>query len=231
MRASFQRHWLSGVGGPLIADDAGTVAHVVWNGVGIADRFGNSWTQNGTVPQVARAGRTPAGSGPFSDVNYYSLGAGNDVLDFAGDFTIALVLSDTNNVGVPMSNGTAATNGYFVRTSSLRPELVVSNGATTGSASNVGTGLNGSPSVFCCGRTGNLLVSMTNLSTLNTSPAVAGAITPATATTAKIGRYAAAGLPYTGTVYEAWFSTTTPTEALFNAIQVRVKSKAGITAW
>src|SRR5574340_1492774 len=78
---------------PLIPDDAGTVSHVVFNGSSLVDRFGNSWTQNGTVPQVARSGRTPAGAGPFSDANYYSLGTGSDVLDFAGDFSACIVFA------------------------------------------------------------------------------------------------------------------------------------------
>ena len=71
---------------PLFSDDANTVAHLYWRNGGLFDSKSNSWSMNGTVPQVASSGKVPPGAGPFSDANFYSLGAGNDVLDFASDF-------------------------------------------------------------------------------------------------------------------------------------------------
>jgi hypothetical protein len=46
--------------GARIDDDPNTVAHVTWNGVALVDSYGNSWTQNGTVPQVTSSPLYPA---------------------------------------------------------------------------------------------------------------------------------------------------------------------------
>ena len=94
------------------------MAHVYFNGSQLVDKYGNAWTQNGTVPQVARRGRIPAGAGAFSDANYYSLGTGNDVLDFAGDFSACIVFTATDvaaPVKVLFSNGASSVAGYYLQ--------------------------------------------------------------------------------------------------------------------
>jgi hypothetical protein len=220
--------------GPLIADDAGTVAHVRWNGSALVDSFGNSWTQNGTVPQVARSGRTPAGAGAFSDANYYSLGTGNDVLDFAGNFSGCVVSSITSGANSPalLSNGAFNTAGYYVQHGGATGAdvRITFNAAASNSpvADAAGTALN-QINCICFGRAGTTGYLKANLRTLVT--ATAGTMTAATATQARIGRYTDAGFAVAGTIYEVWLSTTTPTDALFISIMNRVRSRAGVTAW
>lgn len=75
--------------GLLIPEDAATVAHIYFDGAKLNDTKGNTWTQVGTVPQVAKSGAVPAGAGPFSGSNYYS--AGNALEQHASFSIVALV--------------------------------------------------------------------------------------------------------------------------------------------
>lgn len=218
--------------GPLILADANTVVHVVWNGSAMVPLIGPAWTMNGTIPQVPRAGKTPAGAGPYSDANFYSLGTGNDVLDFAGDFSACLVFAVTSGANSPVlfSNGTVSTNGWIAQNASAGGDLRVTFSTAGVASPTVDTfalpsGLN----VVCVGRAAATGQIKANLRALVTGSA--GTITAATGTPARLGRYPSAGFALNGTLYEAWFSTTTPSDALFTAIANRVKSRAGVTAW
>jgi hypothetical protein len=227
----FQPHSLAAGIGPLIAEDAGTVSHVWFRSGALVDTKSNTWTQNGTVPQVARQGRTPAGAGPFSDVNYYSLGSGSDVLDFTGDFSIALVFAASSFATNPVlfANGIAGTAGYALQISGGAGRINFYNGATTSPVTGITAPSTSTLNVLCVGRTTNTGNAKLNLEAL--ASATSGTKNNGTTLSAKLGRYEAAGSSFGGTLYEAWFSTTTPSDALFISIMNRVKSKAGITAW
>jgi hypothetical protein len=215
----------------LIPNDANTVAHVWWkDGTGFIDTQGNSWTANGTIPQVARTVNAPAGAGPFSDANYYSLGTGTDVLDFAGDLSACVIFSDgVAAAPVIFSDGTYQVDGYFIQTGGVggtfRHGAGVAAQFSAATANLVLSGLN----IGCIGRAGATISAKLNLGTLATS--VTGVPSPATTTPARLGRYSGAGNPWVGNLYEAWFSTTTPSDALFTAIMQNVKAKLNITAW
>lgn len=225
-------------GGPLILDDAGTVAHVTWNGSALVDSFGNSWTQNGTVPQVGKAGKTPAGAGPFSDVNYYSLGTGNDVLDFAGDFTVAVVWSATaltDDAECFIANGVFGASGAgwrvlarYVSADLLFDTYSAASGLTR-SATAAGAaqlGLN----VICVGRSGTNQIAKCNLSAATTTAGTKTVV--GTSQIAKIGRdEGAGGSAGQSIIREVWASSTAISDALATSIANRVKTRAAVTAW
>ena len=215
---------------PLILDDAGTVAHVWFKGAGILDRYANTWTQNGTVPQVPRSGKTPAGAGAFADANCYSLGSGNDALDFAVPFSIAIVYKPnalTNNP-VPISNGAVNTNGYVLQSGAAVTAFFQSTAGSNAQAA-VAAATVGQLNCVCCGVSATQVLAKINLGAINAVAKVA--TTAATGTAMLLGRHGSAGLALNGTIYEAWFSTTAPTDALFISIMNRVKERAAITAW
>lgn len=219
--------------GPLIIEDANTVAHVVWNGYALVDLHANAWSMNGTVPQVAKSGKTPAGSGAFSDANNYSLGTGVDVGDFASDFAACVVFdgSDQTANHVLLCDGLASTDGWYVNNGATPVmRFSLNNGATVGQISTANQVINGGINVFCFGVAGGEQIAKLNLGTAVTNTP-GGVRTPATTRPARIGRYDSTTLAYGGRIYEVWFSTTTPTDALFTAIQQRVKLRAGITDW
>lgn len=212
--------------GPLIGDDAGTVAHVYWDGSALVDTKGLGWAMVGTVPQVSASVSpfTPgrAGSGVYSDANYYTLGAGSDVLDFTGDFSACFVfVPPTTFAASPaiFDNGAVATSGYifFLDTGGRLSSFSYSSGQQAISGNSVVTyGIN----VACGGRSGVNFVSKLNVGTYASQAAAYVADTTSVAT---LGRMrSAAGRYFPGTLYEAWFSTTTPSDALFTAIIKRV---------
>lgn len=216
---------------PLIADDAGTAAHVWWRNGRLYDVKGNTWTTNGTVPMVARSGKTPAGAGSFSDANYYSLGAGNDALDFAGDCTIVCVFlapASVANQPVFFANGDgSAATGYFGHlnaTGNLRFGYAPSLALATANAQ-----VAGAVNVACIGYGGGQTRAKLNLGAMASSTVAHWAA--ATTVAAQLGRYTSATFAFGSTIYELWASSTAMTDALATSIANRVKSKAGITAW
>ncbi len=219
-RAVAARHELLIPGGP------GTVAHVWWDGVRVRDTRGNAWAMQGTVPQVAASGRVPAGAGPFSDANYYSLGTGSDVLDFAGDFSACFVYRHVVSAEDLFGNGGAgATAGYDVTLNGATAFLQV-----PGVNVVLGTGLIlATLNVTCFGRSGANIVGKNNLGSYSST---VQAMTPGTTYAARLGlRNPNQNTPLGGALHEVWFSTMTPSDALFAAIQQRVKARVGITAW
>jgi hypothetical protein len=226
-----------GFSGPLIADDPNTVSHVTWNGSALVDSKGNAWTMNGTVPQVAKSGKTPAGAGPFSDANYYARsGPASDNLDFTGDFSVCAVVTPTAaDITTPfaifVANGAVSQEGYFAQWfTGGTLSGVTSWSGNNGSAQTVTTTAAGRLSVVCFGRAGTTVYSKLNLGAIAT--ATGTTITAGTTQQATLGRYlSATGRYMTGTLHEVWFSTTTPSDALFTAIMQRVKLRAQITAW
>ena len=223
--------WLKPPVTPLILDDAGTVAHVWWKGGALADLKGNVWTMNGTVPQIAKAGRTPAGAGPLSDANYYSLGTGSDVLDLA-EFTLTLVVEPPAAFTVqecPFSNGQNAVGGYYVQVASTVTKTVAMatySGSLVGIAT--GNGLLSGVNALTVGRAAG-----TSYIKLNggTTASVVAAMAAGTGVVARLGRYAGVNLPWSGKVYELAGTSTPFNEAAAAAIHSRVRSKTGVTAW
>lgn len=217
--------------GPLIDEDANTVSHIYFDGTQLVDTKGNQWTANGTVPQNAPSQLYPrgfnigvSGAGPFSDTNYYSLGAGSDILDFAGDFTVCVVVvpltTDFAGGGVPVSNGTFNIDGWYLQWSNAPLGAFRLTTSSSGASTAVNTsnaGILGAVNIGCSGRAGSTLLAKLNLGPI--ASIAAGPIVPATTTTAKIGRYAGAGFPEVGQIFEVYITTTTPSDALFTQIQ------------
>lgn len=211
--------------GPLITPDANTVAHVIWRNGALVDLLGNSWTMNGTVPQVASSGATPPGAGPFSDANNYSLGAGADVLDFAGDFSGFVVFVPATLVGVQalIANGsTASGTGFQAYTSTATLNIGIWNpgfAATTAGGSAVAGAVN----VACFGIGGGQRRVKLNLGSIG--GAASAMATPVTVP-ARIGRAEAAGQPATGlSILEAMFTSSAATDASFTAVVSAVFSR------
>lgn len=218
---------------PLLADDVNTVAHVVWRDGALVDLRGNAWTMNGTVPQVARTASMVAGAGPFTDVDFYSLGGGSDLLDFAGDFSGYIVFSHPSTLSsVLLSNGTVTVDGYYLDhdaagTGSVR---LIFNTAGIASVISVTGMVIGAVNLVCFGRSGATGTLKLNLGTYTTGPA--GTITPATTTPFRLGRYSITGLAdAVDTYYEFGASTSPPSDAACTAAAQRVKQRLGITAW
>lgn len=218
--------------GGAFTPDANTVSNVTWNGASIVDPY-NTWTQNGTVPQVTTSPWYPngfsaaptAGAGAFSDTNYYSLGTGSDVLDFTGDFSCCFAHLPTSSPSdlVLLSDWVASSSGWYIdpRLGGAGGVLVFQSGAVQSLVQDVGGfSVLGGANVICAGRGGSTGYLKQNLRAVVTS--TAGTITPATSTPALLGRWGNAGFPYTGNAFSAWCSSTTPADALFTAIQNRL---------
>jgi hypothetical protein len=200
--------------GPLITEDAGCVAHVIWRNGALLDTKGNSWTQNGTVPQAAAVGSIPPGAGPFSDANYYSLGAGPDVLDFGGNFTMCVVfLPAAAGTLALFGNGDGATAGYRVLQNTTKLMLFSDGGG--GNAQSANSVVQGTINVGCVGVSGGNFLAALNSGSTATVPAT---ITQDSTSLAKIGRVEAAGAAFTGRIGEVYFSTTAASGALFAAL-------------
>jgi len=228
MKASFA--WKRG---PLIPDDANTVAHVYFRNGALVDSYGNSWTQNGTMPQVSASGKIPPGSGPSSDTNNYSLGSGNDVLDFTGNFSICMIVGASSSYAaqpVTFCNGLYNSNGYYIgfNTTGHLTMGVGPGGIMTATSNAI---ISGVPNVVCVGINfgTSTWVQKLNLGTVVT--AGSASLLPATGRIAYLGRYNTAGQPWLGTIYEAWFSTTLASDAAFTTLATQIKATLGISAW
>ena len=203
--------------GPLITEDANCVAHVYWRNGALVDSKGNSWTMNGTVPQTGSAGSIPPGAGPFSDANYYSLGSGADVLDFSGDFTSTFVyFTPIGSVdGWMFSNGSALGSpgwAFNWANGSGTTTLYISGTATPDASPSYG---DGALCVTVAGRSGTNSGCRTNAGTYRS------VVVPTTfdsTSSAKIGRYNTAGIPFGGVMLECYFTTTAISSSLAASI-------------
>jgi hypothetical protein len=215
--------------GALIAEDANTVAHVYWNGSALVDTKGNSWTENGTVPQVTVSPFTTTryGAGPFSAANYYSLGTGADVLDFAGDFTVCVVFSMSTLTGqVLVSAGTysGAGEGWSIgiigATGAVDfATLAAGSSYTSSSTGNAAPAAPG-PNVACVGRVGTNQYAKLNAG--STATAANAKNTPAVNTASMIGRRGEGAAAIGAHVYEVYATSTAFSEATVTAIQQKV---------
>ena len=207
--------------GPLITADANTVAHLYWRGGALVDAKGNSWTPNGTIPYVGAVGPIPPGVGPTSNVNYYSLGTGNDVLDFAGDFSACVVYraQSSSNAGI-FANTDASVAGYSLQVNGgNQPIFQVRGGGGATTVLATGQTTSAGIQVISFGVSGTTAYLKANLKAIQSSAIATRAA--GTANIATLGTMSAvASNPHV--ILEVWFSTTTPTDALFIAAQQQI---------
>jgi hypothetical protein len=212
--------------GPLITPDANTVAHVIWRNGALVDTKGNSWTMNGTVPQVASSGSTPPSAGPYTGVNFYSLGAGADVLDFAGGTFSAAVVGQITSLpasSAPLiDNGAPVSSGWLFHLNNTGTVLVACYNGGAFSTSTANAVVAGQTFVAFAGMTAGTLYAKLNGGVMTSA---AGTMTTPTTVVAALGWSAATSRNYTGTIYEAWASTTAPSDALFTTILGQVNSR------
>ena len=97
--------------GAHFLEDENTVAHVYWNGSALVDTKNNAWGTTGSPPMVA-ANALPtltAAGGVTLDGNnnLVTLGTGNDVLDFSGDWwaCFAFVPTAASSLRMLANNG------------------------------------------------------------------------------------------------------------------------------
>jgi hypothetical protein len=224
--------------GPFFLNDANTVFRALgaaYDGATWGTPFGNLtsvgpalfsdlWTPSSGsgLPMLDRLGY-----GSFADANYFSLGAGSDVCDFAADFSACFVFATpTNLTAAPILfvDGVSPTSGYVIGLTAPAGTLSVFSfsggiGVTTANATPPGA-----INVACGGRAGGNIVGKMNLGAFATA---AAGFTQDTTHIAKLGRYESAGRPYGAGIFEAWFSSDTPTDALFTKIQRRVLQQFG----
>lgn len=186
-------------------DCTGATSCVSWNGSALVETAGLTWTQNGTVPQVA-ANTLPTtassgAAGPFSDANYYSNGTGADALDSTGDrFGCAsFIPSALGTIQAILANGGATVAGHDVYVSTTGAVVFRSNMAAAVSTTTANLSPASGFSVACWWRTGTGISVKSNLGTTATN-AAAGAEVSGTAYVAKVGRGEGAGVPATGTI-------------------------------
>jgi hypothetical protein len=219
----------SELGIPASSND---VSHLYWDGITIRDAFPNTWTMQGTVPQVTRSDGIPPGSGPYSNANYYYLGTGSDVLDFAVPYTVVIVFTPTTTASTAMGliANMSSTAGYMIQRTSNSIMLlrVMTAGSSYSDVSSSGLVMD-VPNVICAGSNGTTQYLKVNLGTIQTVASVA--ITAATTQRAQVGASGWTNPAATEIIYEAKFSTDTPTDVLCTSIANTVKTQLGITGW
>lgn len=223
--------------GARIDDTPNTVMHVTWNGTGLVDSYANSWTQNGTVPQVTTSPLYPAGftgaqkpgAGPFSSANYYSMGAPQP-LNFTGDFTVCAVWSgpgdSTNNQSLAGA-GSYLNDGWYLFVAPLNNGVLLNTSAAGSEDALHVTGTLAATGVHvaCGGRAATTGMLKVDGGSIATSPFF-NVVNPGRA--AYVGYVAPAVSPASHlTIYEVWASTDTPSDALFTRIENRFFGMAG----
>jgi len=216
--------------GPLISY-AGATTHVTWDGSALADSGSTTWTMTGTVPMVAAASPFPAGAGPFSAANYYHSPSAVGSTDYAGDFSVCVVMSDwTSGVQIVGDYESGATGAGWVLRSGAANSVMLrtyGSGSVDTSVPASGEALASAPvHAICAGRTGSTQVLKADLGTYRTQ---SGAQT--VAATNDIAYIGYAGSPIVGTIYEVWAGPVTPSDAMFTEIEQAVKTRLSITAW
>ena len=219
--------------GPRISPDANTVCHIWFDGTAMQKTGTCTFTMVGTVPMVAASGRSPAGAGPFSASNYYSVAGGNnDPLDLSG---AAFTMCAVYKVGADavtetlFSAGAAADNAGY--SSAIGTQFfnftMWGAAAATYTASHTMTSVStgaaaGSVGVYCGGRTGTNSFAQFNFNAHTI--AAAAAPVAGTGVNATVGISRALTVPATGTLYEIWWTTSAPTKTMVDRISSAVLS-------
>ena len=211
-------------------DTAGTVLHLLGR-----DYNGTTWvtpqatlttvgtvgtsTYNATSPvpvKTRRWGAAPSGgaTGTLGTSSFFRLPTGSNVLDFAGDWSACVVVvptaEDISATSIYASNGVSqGTPGWQLVNETGSTRLFGNSGTAVDVAATAGQ-LN----VICFGKTGgNLALKVNDLP----MKLAAGTITPS-GSESRIGMHWDYAIGFGGTIYEAWFSTTSPTDGLFTSI-------------
>lgn len=192
----------------LFQPDANTVAHIYWDGGRLVDTKGNTWTQTGTVPMVGRRANAQPGSGPYSDLNFYSLGAGSDVLDFSGDFMVSIAYRLTDTSQVELLTNTTGSAGYDIQ--GKAQFQIISRTPTLVAASALTTPVVGEVLIGTVGKSGTTLSAVLQNGGIGTTTCTWG---PATTAAAKVGGYPGGGFAMNGTIFEIHATTTAFTAA------------------
>ncbi len=190
------------------------------NGHGVAAQ---TWSMAGTVPRATQSALYPNGfesrhaglNGWTNSSKWLSLGTGNDVLDFAGDFTLCMIVN-ANTVPaytIPFSDGTLAVGGYLIQ---LTPAVRLYE-SSSGANKNVDNGsVSVGTNVLCVGRSGSTLwAAMNNYTPTSTAGTT---IVPATSVAASIGTYSGGSNAFDGQIQELFATTTTPTSGNLTAL-------------
>lgn len=209
--------------GPLITPDANAVAHIIWRNGALVDTKGNSWTQSGTVPQVADSGFIPPGAGPFSTSNYYTLGSGADAVDLGGGtWTIGVVARLTSlpaSSAPVLSNATLSTEGYLIQMTSAGLAQQVAYNGTGNSAVSANAVTAGQFIVGCFGRdAGTSYVKLNG----GVKASAAAGFTAGSTSVATIGLIASLSRAFNGTIYEIYVTSSAPSDALLDSMQSQV---------
>lgn len=209
--------------------DSPAYSHVWFDGSQLRDTKKFAWSMTGTVPQVARSGKTPPGAGPFSDTAYYSRASPNALNFASGDFTVIVVawVPNPSQNGVFIGNTAypSTANGWWTQNNGRRSSITTGAGQY---AMNSELAPLGEVSVFCSGRAGSNDVAQLNLGTFVSA---ARTYTPNTSDPTYLGRLIYSGNAYASTIYEILVSSSTPTADVCTAAAQAVKARLGITAW
>ena len=206
--------------GPLITEDGGCVAHAYFRNGALVDSKGNSWSKVGSPAFNGGLGRIPPGTGPLSGTAYHTSFAG---MNFAGDFTVALVGMETSltgsfGLGVSTGNGAVGHVGAIVQSSGAGTGLFYP-GASIVTAPGVSAG---APFVLVYGRNGAGFYARISGGTSNRS--LVGSHT-AGANATVLGQLA--GNTWPGVIYEVYATSTAYTDALAASIIGQVGTKIG----
>ncbi len=218
---------------PMIRARGGAVCRLTFAGGQAIDPF-NVWTRVGSpgAPGLATGAGVREGAGPFTDSDYWQLGAGPDPLDFAGNFSGAVVFMMVAALAAEQalfSNGHPNQNGYYASLNSA-PEgaLVTSQSGALQAAIGAAALSFNVPHVVCFGRSDGMIYVKQDLQAIASS--VTSGQTPAVAVPARLGRHDAAGSAFaSGYILELWLSTQPASDALFAAIANDVKATLGTT--
>jgi hypothetical protein len=207
----------------VIPDSAAGVVHVnAANLLAGTAKVGPVWTSNGTPVEVPGTiyPFLPEGVGPLTDSNYYDLATSN-VLNFTGDFTMAIIF----NPGVWSGTGQVIFNNGVYSASGLIVERVT-NAILTVNYSQADGGVAFAQCNSVASNVTNVLVfgrsGLHNYAILNGVAQTGSDNTEITAGTGQstLGNYLppSPGLDSNSIIYELWASTDTPTPASLAAI-------------
>jgi len=186
-----------------------------------------AWTTNGTVPKTTISQSAPRGfgaehrgSGPFSDANYWSLGAGSDVLDFASDYTMCVIFNPTSVAAQSFFYDNSANPAGTGHYTTLQAGGAVSYAAQShGIVTTTNVAVLGTTNVACGGRDLGALLMRARLNNGVVAEAAASAGGGSTSAVAYLGRYSTStGYAYNGTISEVYFTTTKASSALITAL-------------
>lgn len=194
---------------------------------------GGTWSDGGTLTKSKRPSvvlndnRAADGAGPFSNANYFTLGTGDDVLDFADDWHCALVLSlSATSTGSPFNDYVFNDSGFALQQATpATPSIYLRTFGGGGGTATTAVSVHGGVNVIDFGVAGNDQFIKSNGGT--TISAAGAKKVAATAALARLGAVAGGALPTDSTIYALWCSTSPFTEAAATRIQRRFLNHRG----